>query len=212
MSTGTSRRSSRGPSPSTESQRKYVVDELLRQLKTLRGTRICILGLAFKPDTDDLRDSPALDVACRLIDKGAFVSAYDPMVTEVPVEGIRLMPDAIQAAADADAVVLATEWPQFLSVDLTELRGAMRGDIFFDGRNNFDPELVAAGGLPVPRDRAGLHCGGVTVRRPNPGRTGPGRGCDGSVTIFPLPVARFLRHPSAHRSAPGRVESRPTWH
>jgi UDPglucose 6-dehydrogenase len=129
------------------SQRKYVVDELLRQLKTLRGTKICILGLAFKPDTDDLRDSPALDVACRLIEKGSFVSAYDPMVTEVAVEGIRLMPDAIRAAADADAVVLATEWPQFLSLDLTELRGAMRGDIFFDGRNNFDPDLVAEAGF-----------------------------------------------------------------
>jgi len=131
-----------------QSQRKYVVDELLRQLKTLRGTRICILGLAFKPDTDDLRDSPALDVASRLLDKGAFVTAYDPMVHAVPgVSDIRLMPDALTAAADADAVVLATEWPQFLTIDLAELRATMRGDLFFDGRNNFDPEVVRRAGL-----------------------------------------------------------------
>jgi UDPglucose 6-dehydrogenase len=131
-----------------QSQRKYVVDELLRQLKTLRGTKICILGLAFKPDTDDLRDSPALDVASRLLDKGAFVSAYDPMVNVVPdVPDIRLMPNALRAAADADAIVLATEWPQFLSFNLVELRRAMRGDIFFDGRNNFDPDLVRQAGF-----------------------------------------------------------------
>src|SRR5580698_7895299 len=61
-----------------ESQRKYVVDLLLRHLKTLRGAKVCILGLSFKPHTDDLRDSPALDVATRLIGKGAFVAAYDP--------------------------------------------------------------------------------------------------------------------------------------
>ncbi len=131
-----------------QSQRKYVVDELLRQLKTLRGTKICILGLAFKPDTDDLRDSPALDVATRLLDKGAFVSAYDPMVKVVPdVPDIRLMPTPLRAAAEADAIVLATEWPQFLSVSLSDLRAAMRGDIFFDGRNNFDPELVRQAGF-----------------------------------------------------------------
>jgi UDPglucose 6-dehydrogenase len=129
-------------------QRKYVVDELLRRLKTLRGAKICILGLAFKPDTDDLRDSPALDVACRLLDKGAFVSAFDPMVKDVPdVPDIRLMPDALGAAADADAIVVATEWPEFLSCDLTALRRAMRGDIFFDGRNNFDAELVEEAGF-----------------------------------------------------------------
>jgi nucleotide sugar dehydrogenase len=130
------------------SQRKYVVDELLRQMKTLRGARICLLGLAFKPDTDDLRDSPALDVACRLLDKGSFVTAYDPMVTEVAdVPDIRMMPDAYKAAENADAIVLATEWPQFLSLDLSELVRSMRGDIFLDGRNNFDPELVRQAGF-----------------------------------------------------------------
>ncbi len=143
-----------------ESQRKHVVDQLLGHLKTLRGAKICILGLSFKPHTDDLRDSPALDVATRLIGKGAFVAAYDPMVTAVPdVPDIRLMPDAIRAAANADAIVLATDWPQFLSVRLTELRRSMRGDLFFDSRNNFDPILVEQAGFRY----VGIGRGGATT-------------------------------------------------
>jgi UDPglucose 6-dehydrogenase len=131
-----------------ESQRHLVIEQLLQHLKTLRGAKICILGLAFKPDTDDLRDSPALDVALRLLGKGTFVSAYDPMVTLVPeVPDIRMMPNAFEAASGADAIVLATEWPQFLSYDLTALRRVMRGDLFFDGRNNFDPQLVEQAGF-----------------------------------------------------------------
>jgi UDP-glucose 6-dehydrogenase len=125
-----------------------VVDQLLRNLKTLRGARVCLLGLAFKPDTDDLRDSPALDIACRLLAKGMFVSAYDPMVSSVPdVPAIRMMPDAFEAASGADVIVLATEWPQFLSLDLPALRQRMRGDLFFDGRNDFDPDTVQRAGF-----------------------------------------------------------------
>ena len=143
-----------------ESQRKYVVDELLRHLKTLRGAKVAILGLSFKPDTDDLRDSPAVDVAGRLIGKGAFVAAYDPMVVAVPdIPDIRLMPTALRAAANADAVVLATDWPQFLSLHLSDLREVMRGDLFFDGRNNFDPDLVAQAGFRY----VGIGRGGATT-------------------------------------------------
>jgi UDPglucose 6-dehydrogenase len=126
-----------------DSQRQMVVDDLLRELKTLRGMRICLLGLAFKPGTDDLRDSPALDVALRLVGRGAFVTASDPMVRALPdVPGLRMLTDPYQAAAGADAVVLATEWPQLLAIDLSALRRAMRGDLFYDGRNVFDPDVV----------------------------------------------------------------------
>ncbi|HEY5245966.1 MAG TPA: UDP-glucose/GDP-mannose dehydrogenase family protein [Acidimicrobiales bacterium] len=129
-------------------QRQAVVAELLRQLKTLRGSRICLLGLAFKPGTDDLRDSPALDVALRLAERGAFVTAYDPMVTVVPDgHDIRIMPDPQRAATGADAVVVATEWPQFLALDMTSLADVMRGDVFYDCRNVFDPGAVARAGL-----------------------------------------------------------------
>ena len=142
-------------------QRQAVVDELLRQLKTLRGSRICLLGLAFKPGTDDLRDSPALDVAFRLVERGAFVTAYDPMVTVVPDgHDMRIVPDPHQAATGADAVVVATEWPQFLALDMASLAKVMRGDVFYDCRNVFDPEAVARAGLRY------VGIGRPSVRRP----------------------------------------------
>jgi len=131
-----------------DSQRQLVIDELLRHLKVLGGARICLLGLAFKPDTDDLRDSPALDIAQRLIAKGAIVTAYDPMVSSVrEAPDIRIRHSAAAAAVGADAIVLATEWPQFLTLDLAALRATTRGDLFFDGRNNFDPDRVQEAGF-----------------------------------------------------------------
>jgi UDPglucose 6-dehydrogenase len=132
-----------------DDQRQLVVDELLRNLKTLRGARICLLGLAFKPGTDDLRDSPGVDIAKRLSERGAFVRAHDPMVEHVPGDqgGIRTVQDPLSAARAADAVVIATDWPQFLAIDLAELRQAMRGELFFDGRNMFNPDEVRAAGF-----------------------------------------------------------------
>ncbi len=131
-----------------EDQRHLVVDQLLRHLKTLRGARVALLGLSFKPGTDDLRDSPAIAVARRLVSRGAFVNAYDPVVRAVPdVPEIRVAADSYQAVWGADAVVLATEWPEFLTLDLARLRAATRGDLFFDGRNNFDPDALARAGF-----------------------------------------------------------------
>jgi len=131
-----------------EGQRQFVVDELLRHLKTLRGARVCVLGLAFKAQTDDLRDSPGLDIAMRLAQRGAFVTAYDPMVAQVPDKPqIRTAGDALSAARGADAVVVATDWPQFLTIDLADMRRAMRADVFFDGRNIFNPNDVQLAGF-----------------------------------------------------------------
>jgi len=131
-----------------QSQRKMVVDELLRHLKTLGGARICLLGLAFKPETDDLRDSPAVDIARRLLARGAFVTAHDPMVAELPsVPAVRTVADLYEAAAGADAVVVATEWPQFADLDFDRLHEVMSGDVFYDGRNMFDPERVGEAGF-----------------------------------------------------------------
>lgn len=143
-----------------EGQRQLVVDELLRQLRTLRGARVAVLGLAFKAGTDDLRDSPGLDVAERLAGRGAFVTAYDPMVTALPGDSaVRLAGDAYEAAHGADAVVLATEWPEFAGLDLARLRAKMQGDLLFDGRNLFDPSRVRAKGfryLGIGRPAAGV--------------------------------------------------------
>ena len=129
-------------------QRRLVVDQLLHELKTLRGARIAILGLAFKPGTDDLRDSPAVDLARRLVERGAFVSAHDPVVDALPeLPSVRMAADPYAAALGADAVVVATDWEDFVSIDLTRLRSAARGDVFMDARNAFAPRAVFAAGF-----------------------------------------------------------------
>ncbi len=131
-----------------DGQRHLVVEQLFRYLKTLRGARVALLGLSFKPGTDDLRDSPAVDVARRLLDRGVFVAAYDPVVRQVPdLPEIRMGGDAYAAAHGADAIVLATEWPEFAALDLARLRDLVRGDLFFDGRNLFEPGKVTAAGF-----------------------------------------------------------------
>jgi UDPglucose 6-dehydrogenase len=143
-----------------DSQRQFVVDELLRELRTLRGARVCVLGLAFKGGTDDLRDSPGLDIATRLAGRSALVTAFDPMVERLPEQSvIRLYPDPYAAASGADAIVVATDWPEFTAIRLGDLRDAMHGNLFFDGRNLFDPRQVRASGfryLAIGRPRPGL--------------------------------------------------------
>jgi len=127
-------------------QRASVIRKLQRELHSLKGRRIALLGLAFKPGTDDLRDAPALDIARRLLAAGAAISAFDPVVTALPEEfaDVRLAPDAYAAADRADAVVLATEWPEFRLIDPAGLRRVMRGDLVIDGRNCL-PEVNFAG-------------------------------------------------------------------
>ena len=129
-------------------QRALVVEKLQRQLKILRGRRIALLGVAFKPGTDDIRDSPALDVAARLLGHGATVVAHDPLVTRVrELPELRLAGDPYEAAAGADAVVLTTDWPDYLALDFVALAGRMRGDYFLDARNLFDAATVERCGL-----------------------------------------------------------------
>jgi UDPglucose 6-dehydrogenase len=126
-------------------QRKVVLDALLRHLKTLRGARIGVLGLAFKPGTDDVRDSAALDVVQSLQAREATVICYDPMVAELT--GVETVSEPYAVANRADAIVLATEWPEFFNLDMTQLAARMRGDLIFDGRNFFNPDTVRAAGL-----------------------------------------------------------------
>jgi nucleotide sugar dehydrogenase len=129
-------------------QRQLVVKKLRRRLRGLRGRRIGLLGLAFKPGTDDLRDAPAVDIAATLVGGGASVVAHDPVVGAVPgVPGLSLVDDPYDVASRADAVVLLTEWPEYLELELGALRSRMRGDLLVDGRNVFDPAKVEAVGL-----------------------------------------------------------------
>ena len=130
-------------------QRSGVIRKLQRELHVLKGRRIALLGLAFKPGTDDLRDAPALDIARRLLAAGALVSAYDPVVKRLPedLESVRLAADPYEAADEVDAVVLATEWAEFAHLDAVLLRQSMRGDLLLDGRNVLDGTTLADAGL-----------------------------------------------------------------
>ena len=129
-------------------QRRLVIERMRHHLKIIQGRRIALLGLAFKPGTDDLRDAPAVEIARSLISAGAFVRAHDPLVRAVPdCPSLVVASDPYAAAERADAVVLVTEWPDYLGLDLSELRSRMRGDLILDGRNLLDPRAVEAVGL-----------------------------------------------------------------
>jgi UDPglucose 6-dehydrogenase len=132
-------------------QRAAAIRKLQRELRVLKGRRICLLGLAFKPGTDDLRDSPALDIARRLMAAGAVLSGYDPIVKSLPddLARIRLAASVYEAAEGADAVLLATDWPEFLEIAPGALRQAMHGDLVVDGRNVLGEHAFAASGLRV---------------------------------------------------------------
>ncbi|WP_445166917.1 UDP-glucuronate decarboxylase [Mycolicibacterium sp. Dal123E01] len=131
------------------SQRASVVRKLQRELHMLKGRRIALLGLTFKPGTDDLRDAPALDIARRLLVAGAIVSAFDPVVKTLPDEwaAIRMTQDPYEAADRVDAVVVTTEWPEFRLIDPAALRRVMRGDLVIDGRNCLPEANFVGSGL-----------------------------------------------------------------
>ena len=138
-------------------QRQMVVQKLQEKLFILKGRTIGLLGLAFKPDTDDLRDAPSLYLAERLQQMDARVRAYDPVAMPLcreqrPDLKIRYAESALDLAQDADALVVVTEWRQFLDLDLRQLAQAMATPILIDGRNLFSPEEAAAAGF----DYAGM--------------------------------------------------------
>jgi UDPglucose 6-dehydrogenase len=134
-----------------QAQRASAVRKLQRELHVLKGRRIAVLGLTFKPGTDDLRDAPALDIAKRLLAAGAVVSAFDPVVKALPEEyaAIRLAGDVYEAADRVDAVVVTTEWPEFRQIDPAGLRRVMRGDLVVDGRNCLPEANFVGSGLRV---------------------------------------------------------------
>jgi len=124
-------------------QRERVVEKLLGELKILKGRTIGLLGLAFKPNTDDLREAPAIDIARKLIDRGCRVKAHDPIAMDRFQQehgelGVICCDSAEQVANDADALVLATEWPQYRELNWDELITHMRSPIILDGRNALD--------------------------------------------------------------------------
>ena len=116
----------------------------------VKGKRIGVLGLAFKPNTDDMREAPSTPLINGLVERGAEVSAFDPVAREQAervFEGIHFASDAYEAAADADALVIVTEWDEFRALDLDKIAGSLRGKVLVDLRNVYDRDEAEEAGL-----------------------------------------------------------------
>ncbi len=134
-------------------QKKRFLAKVRAALWTLRGKRLGVLGLAFKGDTDDIRDSPAIDMVRMLLGEGCSVKAFDPAAidrsreTLPPGPKLEYVSDAYAAAEEADALLILTDWPEFGKLDLDRLRTTLRYPILIDGRNMYEPADVAGVGL-----------------------------------------------------------------
>ena len=133
-------------------QRLFVVDKLQRHLKVLRGTTIGLLGLAFKGNTDDMRDSPALTLIEELHDRGAVVRAHDPIAMSTaqrvyPGLPVEYCEDEVSLARGCDAVVVVTDWNQYRRLPLQEMAAAMTGNLVLDARNLLQRQQVEGAGL-----------------------------------------------------------------
>jgi UDPglucose 6-dehydrogenase len=127
--------------------RKFFLDKIRRHYKgELKKTTIAVLGLSFKPDTDDMRDAPSRTIIEELLKEGVKINAYDPVAMEnaktVLPKQVNYSPDAYSATKDADAVVIMTEWNEFRQLDLVKLAKNLKRRVLFDGRNIYEPERV----------------------------------------------------------------------
>ena len=146
-----------------ETQKEVFFNKVRAALWTLRGKRLAALGLAFKGDTDDIRESPAIDVIRKLLEAGATVTAYDPAAMErahevlPPSAKLSYAGGIYEAAPDADAVLILTDWKEFAEIDLARLNQAVRFPIVIDGRNLYKPQQDARSWLHVcERGPAGM--------------------------------------------------------
>jgi UDPglucose 6-dehydrogenase len=131
-----------------EHQKDLFFNKVRAALWTLRGKRLAALGVAFKGDTDDIRDSPAIGIIKKLLEAGASVTAYDPAAMErtqellPPSEKLRYAGGIFEAAQDADALLILTDWKEFADLDLVRLKQALRFPIVIDGRNLYQPQRM----------------------------------------------------------------------
>jgi UDPglucose 6-dehydrogenase len=136
-----------------ETQKEIFFNKVLSALWTLRGKRLAALGLAFKGDTDDIRDSPAIDVIKKLLGAGASITAYDPAAMEraksvlPPGDKMRYAENLYDAAGNADAVLILTDWKEFANIDFVRLNQQVRFPIVIDGRNLYKPEQMREHGF-----------------------------------------------------------------
>ncbi len=133
-----------------DKQRAMLVSRMDGIMGGLKGKKIAVWGLSFKPNTDDLRESPAFDLINLLKDKGADVTAYDPITSGAAKEllsGVTIVEDAYDALEGADSLVVATDWNMFKEAELSRMKGLMARPLVFDGRNIYDPEKLRAAGF-----------------------------------------------------------------
>ena len=137
-----------------EAQKTRLIDKLIKRLGSdLRGRKIALWGLAFKPNTDDMREAPSRAIVQSLLERGAAVVAYDPVAMDeakrvfASSAGPSFAASPLDAVAGADALIVVTEWQEFRSPDFGELRRRMKQPLVFDGRNLYDPALARAAGM-----------------------------------------------------------------
>jgi UDPglucose 6-dehydrogenase len=131
-----------------ELQKRRVIGKLQQHLGSLRDRTVALLGIAFKPNTDDVREAPSLVLAGRLVAEGAHVRVWDPIARMEGLDSVHQVESVAAALAGADAVVLVTEWPELADVDWTQARSAAGSaqPVFVDGRNMLDPGRMRAAG------------------------------------------------------------------
>lgn len=133
-----------------EEQRYVVIDKLKHFIGDIRGKRIAVWGISFKPNTDDIRDAPSYHIIKRLVEEGAIVSAYDPAAME---HMKKLIPDidykssSYEAAEDADGLIIVTEWNEFKHINFSRLKSVMNEPVVIDGRNIYSPSEMKALGF-----------------------------------------------------------------
>ncbi|HOI42755.1 MAG TPA: nucleotide sugar dehydrogenase, partial [Elusimicrobiales bacterium] len=130
-----------------ENQKLWMVRKVEDELWNLEGKTVALLGLAFKPETDDMRFAPAIDIAAEFVKRGAKVRGYDPVSQENArkvMKGVHFAKDAYDCVRGADCVCLVTEWKQFASLDQKKLMTAVKHPIMVDGRNLYDPAAMRA--------------------------------------------------------------------
>jgi UDPglucose 6-dehydrogenase len=132
-----------------ELQKRRVIGKLHSHLGSLRGKRVVLLGLAFKPNTDDMREAPSLVLAGRLLAEGADVVAWDPVASGADLHGVEIADTPEQALVNADAVVIVTEWPELAEVDWAAAGATMASRVLIDGRNMLDPAMLREAGFTV---------------------------------------------------------------
>jgi UDPglucose 6-dehydrogenase len=131
-----------------ELQKRRVVVKLEKHLGKVHGKTVALLGLAFKPNTDDLREAPSLVLASRLLAEGADVRAWDPVADASSVlQGVTFCESVLDAVSGADAAVIVTEWDELKGLASEDVRQAMRRPVIVDGRNLLDPEQARSAGF-----------------------------------------------------------------